>query len=230
VEAKKHLYAQLARLTKALASPGRIELLDLLSQGPQTVETLARATGMTPANASQHLQVLRGARLVEAEKRGLFVRYRLAASPVAAFLVQLRRLGESQLSELQLAKADLLASAGDVESIDRATLLRRLKAGDAVLVDVRPREEYEEAHLPRAVSIPLTELRQRLKDLPKNSEIVAYCRGPYCMLSVDAARILAKSGRMVSRLEDGVSEWRDAGLRVVERSPARSARSSHVGG
>ena len=216
MDPKKLLYVQLARLSKALASPGRVELLDFLSQGPQTVESLARLTAMTPANASQHLQVLRRARLVDSEKRGLFVTYRLAAAPVAAFLVQLRRLGESRLSELQVAKATLLASSGDVESIDRGTLLRRMKAGKAVLLDVRPRAEYDEAHLPSAISIPLPELRKRLRELPRNREIVAYCRGPYCMLSVDAARILSKQGRRVARLEDGVSEWREAGLRVVE--------------
>jgi|SRR5689334_5989373 len=214
--AKSFLYDQLARLSKALGSPSRIELLDVLSQGPRTVERLARDAGLTTANASQHLKVLRGARLVDAQKRGLFVTYRLASPAVAAFLVQLRRLGESQLSELQLAKTSLAASS-EVESIDRATLLRRLRSGEAILVDVRPREEYDAAHLPGAVSIPLSELRRRLRELPRSREVVAYCRGPYCMLSVEAAQILARRGRRVRRLEDGVSEWRDAGLHVVER-------------
>jgi rhodanese-related sulfurtransferase len=213
---KRHLYEQLARLSRALASPTRIELLDVLSQGPRTVERLARDTAQSTANTSQHLKVLRSASLVAAEKSGLFVTYRLAASAVAAFLVQLRRLGESQLSELQLARASLLASGGEIESIDRKTLLRRLKSGDAVLVDVRPRDEYDAAHLPGAVSIPLAELQKRLRELPPGREVVAYCRGPYCMLSLEAAQILASHGRRTRRLEDGVSEWRDAGLRVVE--------------
>ena len=219
MDTKPFLYEQLARLSKALGAPNRIELLDVLSQGPRTVERLARDAGLTTANASQHLKVLRAARLVTAEKHGLFVTYRLAGPAVAAFLVQLRRLGESQLAELQLARTSLLA-ASEVESIDRRTLLRRLKSGEAVLVDVRPRDEYDAAHLPGAVSMPLTELRKRLRELPENREIVAYCRGPYCMLSVEAAHILSSRGRRVRRLEDGVSEWRDAGLRVVERRPS----------
>jgi rhodanese-related sulfurtransferase/DNA-binding transcriptional ArsR family regulator len=219
VDARPLLYDQLARLSRALGSPNRIELLDVLSQGPRTVERLARDTGLTTANASQHLRILRAARLVASEKHGLFVTYRLASPAVAAFLVQLRRLGESQLAELQLAKRSLLG-ASEVESIDRGTLLKRLKSGEAVLVDVRPRNEYDAAHLPGAVSIPLAQLRKRLRELPVGREIVAYCRGPYCMLSVEAARILASRGRRARRLEDGVSEWRDAGLRVVEGRPS----------
>jgi rhodanese-related sulfurtransferase len=207
-------------LAKALASPTRIELLDVLSQGPRTVEGLARETRQTTANASQHLKVLRGARLVTAEKSGLFVTYRLAGSPVAAFLVQLRRLGESQLAELRVARDSLLGAADEVQSIDRSTLLRRLKSGEVVLVDVRSRLEYDAAHLPSAISIPLPELRKRIRELPGDCEIVAYCRGPYCMLSIEAAHILSRHGRRVRRLEDGVSEWREAGLRVVEPRPS----------
>lgn len=224
MELKPYLYQQLARLSKALSSPKRIELLDVLSQGPKTVDRLARETSQTAANASQHLKLLRAARLVEAEKNGLFVTYRLAAATVGAFLVQLRRLGEAQLSELRLARQELVEATSGIESIDRATLIRRLRSGEAVLVDVRPREEYQAGHLPRAISIPLPELRERLRELPKRCEVVAYCRGPYCMLSVEAARILSEQGRSVKRLEDGVSEWRAAGLRVVERRSPSSAR------
>ena len=220
MQPKEHLYAQLARLSKALSSPRRVEILDVLSQGPRTVERLARETRQTTANASQHLKVLRGAGLVASEKNGLFVTYRLAGAPVSAFLVQLRRLGDSQLAELRTARGSLLAAAGDVESIDRSTLLRRIKSGDAVLLDVRPRPEYDAAHLPSAISIPLPELRKRFRELPENCEIVAYCRGPYCMLSIEAAHILARHGRRVRRLEDGVSEWREAGLRLVEPRPS----------
>lgn len=221
MELKPYLYEQLSRLSKALASPRRIELLDVLSQGPRTVEGLARETGQTAANASQHLKLLRAARLVEAQKNGLFVTYRIAAPAVGAFLVQLRRLGEVQLSELHVARQKLVEATSGIESIDRATLIRRLRSGEAVLVDVRPREEYEAGHLPRAISIPLAELRARLRELPKRGEVVAYCRGPYCMLSVEAARILSEQGRRVKRLEDGVSEWRAAGLRVIERRSRR---------
>jgi rhodanese-related sulfurtransferase/DNA-binding transcriptional ArsR family regulator len=215
------LYEQLSRLTRALAAPKRLELLDALAQGPRTVERLARQTSLSTANASQHLKVLRAARLVEAEKHGLFVTYRLADERVASFLVDLRRLGEEQLAELRLARERLLAAGSDGERIDRRTLVSRLKSGDAILIDVRPREEYVAGHLPDARSIPLGELRERLHELPRGTEIVAYCRGPYCMLSVEAVRLLSRRGRRARRLEDGVSEWRAAGLRVVEGAEAR---------
>jgi rhodanese-related sulfurtransferase len=217
MEAKAHLHTQLARLSSALSSPRRISLLDVLSQGARTVERLARETGQSAANASQHLQILRAARLVESEKNGLFVEYRLASPAVAALLLRLRSVGEAQLSELQIARQALAAATSDVESIDRATLIRRLRSGEAVLIDVRPRDEYEAGHLPRAISIPLADLRKRMRELPAGCEVVAYCRGPYCMLSVEAARLLRRRGRRASRLEDGIAEWRDAGLHVVER-------------
>ncbi len=215
------LHEQLARLTKALAAPKRLELLDVLTQGPRTVERLARQTSLTIANASQHLKVLRAARLVEAEKNGLFVTYRLAHEQVASFLVALRRLGEAQLVELRLAREHLLDTAASSERIDRRTLLSRLKSGEAVLIDVRPHEEYVAGHLPDALSIPLSELHRRLNELPRGTEIVAYCRGPYCTLSVEAVRLLTRRGRRARRLEDGVSEWRAAGLRVVRGGEAR---------
>jgi len=212
---KNTLYEQLARLGKAFAAPKRIEMLDALSQGPRTVERLASATGQTVANASQHLRILRQAQLVDSEKRGLFVTYRLAAEAVGALLVQLRELGEAQLVELQLAREALLSEAPNVEQVDRHTLLARLRAGDAVLIDVRPQEEYVAGHLPGALSIPLDELSARLKELEKGREVVAYCRGPYCMLSADAVRMLSRRGFRARRLEDGVLEWRSAGLKVV---------------
>lgn len=215
MDPKSQLFEQLARLSKALSASKRVEILDMLAQGPKTVERLANATRQTAANTSQHLQVLRAARLVDAEKNGLFVTYRLSSASVAPFLVHLRRLAEEHLAELRVAKEDLVSLSPDVESIDRDTLIRRLRSGDAVLLDVRPRDEYEAGHLPRAVSIPISELHDRFRELPKSCEIVAYCRGPYCMLSTEAARFLVRRGRRVRRLEDGVSEWKAAGLRVV---------------
>jgi rhodanese-related sulfurtransferase len=215
------LYEQLARLAKALAAPKRIELLDVLSQGPRTVERLARETRQTVGNASQHLKALRAARLVEAEKRGLFVTYRLSNDDVGRFLVKLRELGEGQLAELRLVRQDLLRAAPNVEPIDRKTLLRRVQRGEAILIDVRPREEYTAGHLPGAVSMPLGELRMRLQELPKGQEVVAYCRGPYCMLALEAVGLLSRHGRRARRLEDGVLEWRTAGLRVVQGEKAR---------
>jgi rhodanese-related sulfurtransferase/DNA-binding transcriptional ArsR family regulator len=212
---KETLFEQLARLGKAFAAPKRVEMLDALAQGPRTVERLATATGQTVANASQHLQVLRQAQLVASEKQGLFVTYRLASESVGAVLVRLRELGESQLDELREAREALLAQAPGIENVDRQTLVSRLRSSEAILIDVRPREEYVAGHLPGALSIPLDELASRLQELQKGREVVAYCRGPYCMLSADAVRLLGRRGFRAKRLEDGVLEWRAAGLKVV---------------
>jgi len=212
---KEVLYEQLARLGKAFAAPKRVEMLDALAQGPRTVERLAAATGQTIANASQHLQVLRQAQLVESEKQGLYVTYRLANESVGFLLLQLRQVAETQLAELRDAREALLSRKTGVEQVDRPTLVSRLRAGEAILIDVRPHEEYAAGHLPGALSIPLDELASRLKELEKGREVVAYCRGPYCMLSADAVRLLARRGYRARRLEDGVLEWRAAGLKVV---------------
>lgn len=212
---KESLYEQLARLGKALAAPKRVEMVDALAQGPRTVERLANATGQTIANASRHLQILRQAQLVASEKRGLYVTYRLASHDVGSLLLTLRQLGESQLAELRKAREMLLSGKRGVEPIDRRTLLARLRSGEAMLIDVRPHEEYVAAHLPGALSVPLDELASRLQELGKDREIVAYCRGPYCMLSADAVRILGRRGYRARRLEEGVLEWRAAGLKLV---------------
>lgn len=212
---KETLFEQLARLGKALAAPKRVEMLDALSQGPRTVERLATATGQSVANASQHLQVLRQAQLVASHKQGLFVTYRLANDGVGDLLLRLRELGESQLAELQEAREALLGQTAGIENVDRQTLVSRLRSSEAILIDVRPREEYVAGHLAGAVSMPLDELAARLKELEKGQEVVAYCRGPYCMLSADAVRLLSRRGFRAKRLEDGVLEWRAAGLKVV---------------
>lgn len=206
---------QLARLGKAIGAPVRIRILDLLAQGPRTVERLAEAAGQSIANVSQHLRVLREARLVETERDGVFISYRLSSPTVADLLVRLREVGEQQLAELAVARDALAARTADVEQIDRRTLLRRLSAGDAILIDVRPEEEYLAGHLPGAISLPLGELKRRIAELPKGTDVVAYCRGPYCTLSVDAVRLLIRNGRPARRLEEGVAEWHRAGLRVV---------------
>lgn len=206
------LHIQLARLGKALAAPGRIAILDLLTQSPRTVERLAADSGQSLANTSQHLRVLREARLVDAQKKGLYVTYRLASDAVAELLIGLRNLGEEQLAELRIARRTLAESTEDVEKVDRDTLLARMRKGAAILIDVRPREEYVAGHIPGALSIPLRELKSRLAELPKTREVVAYCRGPYCMLAVEAVRTLTRKGVRARRLEDGVAEWRAAGL------------------
>jgi len=212
-EPKAILYEQLARLAKALSAPARVEILDVLAQGPHTVERVAARTSLSVANASQHLKVLRGARLVDATRRGTFIEYRLARPDVGDVLVSLREAAERNLSELQAAREEL-ARAKDVERIGRRELVERMRAGEVVLIDVRPPNEYAAAHLPGARSIPLPELAKRLAEIPRSKEVVAYCRGPYCMLAIDAVQLLQRRGRRARHLPDGVLEWRSAGLRV----------------
>lgn len=223
--AKATLYEQLARLGKAFAAPKRVEMLDALTQGPRNVERLANATGQTVANASQHLQILRQAQLVVSEKNGLFVTYRLASDAVGALLLHIRAVGEAQLAELRFAREALLSGAAGVEHVDRESLLARLRAGEAILIDVRPHEEYIAGHISGAVSVPLEVLASRLKEIGKKHEVVAYCRGPYCMLSSDAVRLLSRRGYRARRLEEGVLEWRAAGLKVVSGEKPRARRS-----
>lgn len=221
-DAKPLLYQQLARLAAALAAPKRVELLDILVQGPRTVQELARSSGQSVANASQHLRLLRGARLVDAEKQGLYVTYRLADPTIATLLVTLRETAEQQLFELREARDELLEANADLERIGRPDLQRRMRAGEVVLIDVRPAEEFAAGHIPGAVSIPLKELTARLSEIPRGQDVVAYCRGPYCMLAVEAVQFLRKRGRRARHLSDGVAEWRAAGLRVAEAAGEKS--------
>ena len=212
---KTAAYEQIARIGKATASPGRLELLDLLSQGPRTVEGLARQIGQSVANTSHHLQVLRGARLVEAEKAGVYVTYRLADIQVADFLLQLRTLARARLAELERVSQEYLERRGAIEAVSDAELLRRVRAGQVTVLDVRPGEEYEAGHIPRAISLPLPELEKRLREIPRGREIVAYCRGPYCVMALDAVDLLREKGFRAHRMEYGVVEWRAHGGRVV---------------
>lgn len=218
---KKALYEQLARLGKAVASPARLQLLDLLCQGPRTVESLAREADLTLANASQHLRVLHAARLVEAEKAGLFVTYRLADESVSGFFQDMRSLGERRLAEVDLILRQFREAPDSLEPVGKKTLARRIRAGEVILIDVRPEEEYRAAHISGAVSVPLKELKARLSQLPRGKEIVAYCRGPYCVLAAEAVRLLRAKGFRASRLEDGVPEWRAQGLPVAAGERAR---------
>ncbi|MFZ2490699.1 MAG: metalloregulator ArsR/SmtB family transcription factor [Thermoanaerobaculia bacterium] len=214
-EPKKILYEQLARMAKALSAPARVEILDILAQGPHTVERLAELAGQSSANVSQHLKVLRSTRLVDATRKGTFIEYRLAHPEVANMLVGLREAAERHLLELQAAR-DELTLAREVERIGRRELLQRMRAGEVILIDVRPPNEYAAAHLPGALSIPLGELSRHLKELPESKEVVAYCRGPYCMLAVEAVQQMRRRGRRARHLPDGVLEWRSAGLRIEE--------------
>jgi len=215
MNAQYAIYQQLARIGHALGSAPRLALLDLLAQGPRTVETLALEAGLTLANASQHLKVLRQARLVEADKRGVFVTYRVAEDAVADFLGALRRLGEHRLAEVQQIALAFVEKRGNLEAIDKRRLIERVRAGEVTLVDVRPAEEYRAAHIAGAVSVPLKDLESRLASLPRHREVVAYCRGPYCVLAPEAVARLRLRGYHAVALGEGVSEWRALGLPVA---------------
>ena len=215
---KDTLYEQFARLGKAVAAPKRLELLDLLCQGPRTVEALAEQAAITVANASQHLQVLRQARLVATDKKGLYVEYRLADDAVGRFFISLRELAESRLAEVEQVTRDYFQQRGTMEPVEGDELMRRVRKGDVTVLDVRPREEYAAGHIPGALSIPVGELAARLKELPRNREIIAYCRGPYCVMAVEAVALLRKKGLAAQRMEHGIVDWRARGWRVdVER-------------
>ena len=212
---KDAIYRQLARVGKAVASPRRLELLDLLAQGPRTVERLARESGQSVANTSQHLQLMRRARLVEAHKRGLYVTYRLADHGVAEFYRALRVLAESRLAEIDRITRDFLADRGALEAVDQEVLVGRVLRREVTLLDVRPVEEYAAGHIVGAVSVPLRELEQRLAGLPKRRQVVAYCRGAYCVLAIEAVARLRALGFKALRLEDGIPDWRARGLPVA---------------
>jgi rhodanese-related sulfurtransferase/DNA-binding transcriptional ArsR family regulator len=211
---KRAVYEQIGRLGQAAASPGRLELLDLLAQAPRTVEALAEQTGQSIAATSHHLQVLRRARLVDAEKAGLYVTYRLAGAQVGDFLLALRRLAESRLAEVQQVTRQYLERRGALEAVDNDELARRVRAGEVTVIDVRPREEYAAGHIPGAISVPLPDLPKRLGELRKRRDVVAYCRGPYCVMAFDAVDLLRRKGFQAHRLELGVADWRARGWRV----------------
>lgn len=208
---KDSIYEQHGRIGKAIAAPKRIEILDLLCQGPRTVEDLAEQAGTTVANASQHLQVLRAARLVETERRGTYVEYRLADEHVLRLFHALRGLAESRLAEIEQLRRAHLEAHGALEPVGGEDLLRRVRKGEVVVLDVRPEEEYRAGHIPGALSIPLPELKRRLAELPRDCEIVAYCRGPYCLMAIEAVALLRKKGLSAQRMEQGVIDWRARG-------------------
>lgn len=209
------IYEQFACIGKAVASPKRLELMDLLCQAPRTVEGLAKESGMSIANTSRHLQVLRAARLVEAEKEGLFVTYRLADEAVCEFFYRMRILAEDRLAEVERITRNFLEGREGMEPVDRGALLKRVREGKAIVLDVRPNEEYRAGHIPGAISVPLKGLESQLSKLPRDQEIVAYCRGPYCVLAVRAVEMLRSRGFNAVRLEDGVQDWRAKGFKIT---------------
>src|SRR5574341_688848 len=213
---KNHLYEQVARIGKAVASPKRLELIELLCQGEKTVETLAAQAEISVKLASAHLKELRLARLVDTRKDGKYVLYRLASTGVAELWVKLRSAAEERLVELQMALASIVEHGEDLQAVDAADVLRRAAAGELVVLDVRPRDEFEVAHLPHARSLPVDELKKRIAELPKDVPVVAYCRGPFCLMASDAVQYLRKTGYQAFHLSDGVAEWRARGLPVAE--------------
>jgi rhodanese-related sulfurtransferase/DNA-binding HxlR family transcriptional regulator len=205
-EAKQALFEAIALMGKAFASPVRLEVLDLLAQAPRSVEELARASGQSTANTSQHLQALRAAGMVTRAREGSRVRYELAGDEALRLWLALRDASAARLGDVERAAREYLGE--EVDTIDREQLLERLARGDVVLVDVRPKEEYAAGHIEGARSIPLSELERRLAELPADAEVVAYCRGPFCAYAHEAVRRLRAEGRSARRLEDGWPEWR----------------------
>jgi rhodanese-related sulfurtransferase len=219
---KQRLYTEFARIATALASDRRLELLDLLAQGPRHVEPLAAEAGMTVANVSQHLQVLRRARLVETDREGTKIRYRLADRRVLDLWLALRSVAEARLAEIGELTREYAVDAGG-EQVARPDLERRLKTGEVYLIDVRPEVEYESGHLPGAVSLPVDELPGRLDRLPRDRPIVAYCRGRYCLFADDAVALLREHGFDAHRLEGGWPEWLSEGRPVAAEGKARDS-------
>ena len=211
-EVKDTLYAQVARIGQALASPKRLELLELLCQGEKAVETLAQQAEISVKLASAHLRELRLARLVDTRKEGKYVVYRLADGGAAELWVKLREQAEERLVELRLAVASAMEHADDLQGVDRKSILAKARSGEITVLDVRPTEEFAAGHLPHAQSVPMPELKKRLAEIPKDVPVVAYCRGPFCFMAKDAVALLRTRGFQAFHLTDGVAEWRARGL------------------
>ena len=211
---KDLLYEQVARIGKAVSSPKRLELLELLAQGEKTVEALSFELSADIKLTSAHLKALKDARLVCSRRDGKYVIYRLTGEDVAGLWVMLRQVAEEHLLELKLALDQMVADPTKLSSVGRETLLEQARRGDVIVIDVRPQTEYDVEHLPFARSMPVAEIEKRLLELPTDKEIVAYCRGPFCLLSDEALALLGANGYRVRKILDGVSEWRAAGLPV----------------
>ena len=212
---KNLLYEQVARVGKALASPKRLEMLEMLAQGEKSVEMVATEVGVDVKLASAHLKSLKEARLVQSRRDGKRMLYRLSGPDVAQLGVTLRHVAEEHLVELRLALQQMMAEPEHLAKIGRKALLAQAKRGEVVVLDVRPADEYDTAHLPYARSMPLSELAHRLSELPQDVEIVAYCRGPFCLMSDEAVALLTERGFRARKTFDGVSEWQAAGLPVA---------------
>jgi rhodanese-related sulfurtransferase len=215
---KGEIYQQFSRIGHAVSNSVRLELLDLLCQAPRTVEVLAKETGQSLANTSQHLRVLYNARLVEFSKHGLYVEYRLAGPEVCEFFTSIRHLAELRLAEVRAMTQAFLAERHMLEPVDRGGLFARIKRGEVTLIDVRPTDEYRAGHIPGSMSVPLKELPAMLSGMSREREVVAYCRGPYCVLAVEAVEILRRHGFKAIRMEESVQDWQAAGLPLHSES------------
>lgn len=215
---KKKLFEQFARVAKSLASPNRLDLLETLAQGEKGVDSLAQATGMSVANTSHHLQILRDSGLVESRKEGLQVIYRLSDDQIPMLMGCISRIAERHLAEVERIVRDHFHTRDTLTPVGRDELMARVKEGETMVIDVRPQAEYQAGHIPGAVNIPVDELPTHLETLPHDQEIVAYCRGPYCMLAFEAVARLREAGYRARRLEDGFPEWK-AESRPVDRAP-----------
>jgi rhodanese-related sulfurtransferase/DNA-binding transcriptional ArsR family regulator len=211
---KASLYEAIGRVASALGSPGRLQILEFVAQRERAVDELAAMTGLSVANTSKHLQALRQAGLVTARKEGLRVYYAIAGDDVVALFSALREVSEHRMAEVERLLRTWLAHRDEMEPVPAAEVLKRAKQGLVTVLDVRPPEEFAAGHLPGAVNIPIHELQKRLKELPRSKEVIAYCRGPYCLMSYDAVSLLRRKGLKARRLESGLPEWRTAGLPV----------------
>jgi rhodanese-related sulfurtransferase len=216
---KDAVYEQIARVGKAASSPKRLEILDLLAQGPRAVEAIANEVDQSFANTSQHLRVLHASRLVESRKDGLHVIYRLASDDVRSFVLALHSVAEARLAEVERLTREFFEARGGFEPVDREALVKKIRRGEVTVLDLRPSEEFLAGHLPGARSIPLPELRRKLATLPRSREIVAYCRGPYCIFAAEAVTVLRARGFKAVRFDEGVAEWRERGLPIEAGAP-----------
>ena len=216
---KDRLYGQFARIGKALSSPHRLEILELLAQGERTVDSLASELALSLANTSQHLQALRQAALVESRKAGLFVHYRLADPAVYDACRAIRAVAEHQLAEFDRLVRDHFADRSDAEAVPMTELLKRARSQSIVILDTRPASEYASGHIAGAISVPVDDLQRRLRELPRDKEYVAYCRGPYCVYADRAVELLRAKGRRARRLLEGFPEWKAAGFPIEGGAP-----------
>ena len=211
---KKDLFTQFSLVGKSLSNGNRLEILEFLAQGERTVDELSKASGLSVANTSQHLQGLKRSGLVKYRAEGQKSYYRLSDYSIVALIALMRKVAENNIAEIQVLISHYLESKDQLEPISRAELHKRVNSGEVTIIDVRPEAEYESGHLPQAINIPITKIKNQLDQLPQGIEVIAYCRGPYCVLAFDAIELLRSHGYKARRLEDGFPEWKLQGLPV----------------